>query len=131
MGPARYVCLLPSLPLSVFSHVSFQVEPFVISLTLVTCLVLQPELALAQQPEARNNMCTVKNNGATQATAAPPKVEHLDVKPAALPYSGKNNASYGQVEDIREWMLAMAAVLALSDGSEKEAQVSHHTHICI
>jgi hypothetical protein len=105
----------------------------VISLTLVTCLVLQPELALAQQPlpEARNNMCIAKNNGATQATAAPPKVEHLEIKPAALPYSGKNNASYGQVEDIREWMLAVAAVLALSDGSEKEAQVSHHTHICI
>jgi hypothetical protein len=97
----------------------------VVSLTLVTCLVLQPELALAQQPERRNNMCIAKNNGATQATAAPPKVEEIECKPAALVCSGKNNASYGQVEDLGEWMLAMTAVLAMSDGSEKEAQVSH------
>jgi hypothetical protein len=100
----------------------------VLSLTLVTCLVLQPELALAQQPEARNNMCIAKNNGATQATAAPPKVEHLDVKPAALPYSGKNNVSYGQFECLGEWILAMAAVLALSDGSENEAQVGRYKY---
>lgn len=92
------------------------------------CLILQPELALPQEPrpERRNNLCLAKNNGTAQAVAAPPKAEDLDCKPAALVCSGKNNAWCEQLVDLGDWILAGHAVLAMSDGSEGEAQVSHY-----